>query len=380
MIEWGPIINSTNPAVLHHALVYGCSVNDPPEDIPPPGAAYDCLKNLPCNDPIGLWGAGALPFAFPSETGFPIGPGYYTTFVLQMHYTNPEHEEGLIDSSGLYFKVDEPREQDAAMMETGPYVFTLQIKIPPKMPSWTQRTVCPPMCTRAVFPEGGVKIVASALHQHMLGRQMFTDIYRGGEKVFNLSRLDYYDFASQQAIRLNPPFHLMPGDELRTQCVWDSTARTNVTMGGQGSNDEMCIDYIMYYPAPKKPMGSCFDFCAGFDENQTLILDPESPLLSTYYFCGGEVKPGFKKCKISYGENLPLEVYKGCPAEAHTRLTDISHELISLPEGVAAEASAIATGADNSAAKPAATTLLGTHAAAWLAAVALALPMLMLSV
>ena len=34
-----------------------------------------------------------------------------------------------------------------------------------------------------------------------------------------------------------------------TQCVYDTRKRSEVTLGGPGVEDEMCVAYLHYYPA-----------------------------------------------------------------------------------------------------------------------------------
>jgi len=46
---------------------------------------------------------------------------------------------------------------------------------------------------------------------------------------------------SERCQDLDPGFFLLPGDELKTRCVWDATGSTNTTYGGFASNEEMCI-------------------------------------------------------------------------------------------------------------------------------------------
>ena len=41
---------------------------------------------------------------------------------------------------------------------------------------------------------------------------------------------------------------IYPGDELVTHCEYDSTARSNATLGGQGTYDEMCLNTVIFYP------------------------------------------------------------------------------------------------------------------------------------
>jgi len=40
----------------------------------------------------------------------------------------------------------------------------------------------------------------------------------------------------------------MPGDELVTHCVWDSTTKNATVFGGESTTNEMCLSAILYYP------------------------------------------------------------------------------------------------------------------------------------
>ncbi|CAI5509079.1 unnamed protein product [Closterium sp. Naga37s-1] len=334
--QFGIQINSSLPSVLHHALLFGCPLEEY-KDVPATQGVYDCMhESTPCQGhTVAMWGLGARPYSFPRDVGFPIGPGYYTKFVLQIHYTNPDARSDIVDNSGIFLETSAPGKHDAGIMMAGPVYYGLLLQIPPGQPSWTQENICPGRCTKAVFKNESVNIVAAALHQHALGRQMYTDVYRDGEKVTTVARLDYYDFASQQMINVQPPFQLQPGDELRTKCVWDSTSRSNVTMGGEASNDEMCITFLLYYPAyrDKREMRSCVAMCADISEGK-LNLDPASPKLMSFAVCGPgtdreRVKLGFSKCNITYGQSQPLTVLHGCPSATALSLADIPSESIS---------------------------------------------------
>ncbi|CAI5486968.1 unnamed protein product [Closterium sp. Naga37s-1] len=336
--RFGVHMNSSLPSVLHHALLFGCPQEDY-KDVPATQGTYECMhESAPCQGhTVGVWGLGARPYSFPRDVGFPIGPGYYTKFVLQIHYTNPDGRTDIVDNSGMFLETSTPGKHDAGIMMAGPVYYGLLLQIPPGQPSWTQENICPGRCTKSVFKNESVNIVAAALHQHALGRQMYTDVYRDGAKVTTVARLDYYDFASQQMINVQPPFELQPGDELRTKCVWDSTSRSNVTMGGEASNEEMCISFLVYYPAytDKREMRSCVAMCADISEGK-LNLDPASPNLMSFAVCGPgtdreRVKLGFSKCNISYGESQPLSVLHGCPSSTALSLADIPSESISVP-------------------------------------------------
>ena len=41
---------------------------------------------------------------------------------------------------------------------------------------------------------------------------------------------------------------MLPGDALVTRCRYDTRDRANITLGGFGFSEEMCVDYVHYYP------------------------------------------------------------------------------------------------------------------------------------
>ncbi len=65
-------------------------------------------------------------------------------------------------------------------------------------------------------------------------------------------RNDPYDFGLQYVEPLDAT--LEPGDELVTHCIYDSSDRTEPTNGGDGSDDEMCLNYLFHYPALPFPL------------------------------------------------------------------------------------------------------------------------------
>ncbi|CAI7861589.1 unnamed protein product [Closterium sp. NIES-53] len=286
-VEWGPVINTTHVSSLHHAFLYGCSSSIavvlfvislqphthrcsttlypkskihscgatttclsphltsshlfPPlltashiplpnseeyPDLLPAGMVFDCVGRAPCSTFVAVWAWGGRPFTFPHNIGYPIGPGYFTKFVLEMHYANPEGRSDMIDSSGVYLKlVASPGFKDAHIMKVGMVDHTRLIRIPPAMPSWTHSNSCPGECTAAVFKNESVKIIGSILHEHNIGRQdimlsphaftsclhtipaflvaipippvlgsplqMYLNVLRGGRTATTINRIDY---------------------------------------------------------------------------------------------------------------------------------------------------------------------------------------------
>jgi dopamine beta-monooxygenase len=63
---------------------------------------------------------------------------------------------------------------------------------------------------------------------------------------------DYiYNKDSININRYETPLILKPGDELKTECNFNSMSRTTTTFWGDGTYDEMCYGFITYYPKGK---------------------------------------------------------------------------------------------------------------------------------
>jgi hypothetical protein len=55
----------------------------------------------------------------------------------------------------------------------------------------------------------------------------------------------------QEIRHLKRPVKIYPGDMLIHSCVYDTSDRSNMTFGGYSIYDEMCVNYMHYYPAVK---------------------------------------------------------------------------------------------------------------------------------
>lgn len=77
---------------------------------------------------------GLLYAEYPPNAGYPIGGDQYSSYVLiEMHYNNPHHRAGIIDSSGIRFYVSATtRPFDIGVMELG-LEYTPKMSIPPNV-------------------------------------------------------------------------------------------------------------------------------------------------------------------------------------------------------------------------------------------------------
>jgi hypothetical protein len=63
---------------------------------------------------------------------------------------------------------------------------------------------------------------------------------------------DFYDFSFQSPTSA-PSWTLAPGDSLEVDCAYSTSDAT--TTFGLGSNNEMCMTFLQYYPA--QDLSSC---------------------------------------------------------------------------------------------------------------------------
>lgn len=76
---------------------------------------------------------GADAFVYPEEAGLLIGGQNFNPYVmLEVHYNNPELQDGNVDSSGIRFIVTKSlRKYDAGVIELG-LEYTDKMAIPPR--------------------------------------------------------------------------------------------------------------------------------------------------------------------------------------------------------------------------------------------------------
>lgn len=107
------------------------------------------------------------------------------------------------------------------------------------------------------------------------GKRMVNKLYRGGE-VINKAAINYWDFEQNGAGAVRQePYTLKMGDSYKTSCYYESYDGTKF---GLGSEDEMCMSFIYYFPKQPNFFGcdsdSKIEACQG--EYSTRTLDPDS--------------------------------------------------------------------------------------------------------
>jgi len=260
IIRIDPIIQEGNQGVVHHMVLYECS-----DDFPRSNVSYEGTLDSPdmppavedCAGPtvIVAWAVGGASFYYPEHVGLSIGEHDSPKIaVLEIHYDNYENKAGIIDSSGLRFHyTSQLRKYQAAMLTVGLNV-PGSLVIPPYQDNWITEGYCVEECTAeglkgSTLPGGGIRIFAIGLHTHLTGRGVYVRHVRKGVELPEIGRDDHYDFNFQEYHSLRREVTVLPGDSLTTVCKYRTGA--NQTNGGLGTDNEMCLSFLAYYPKMK---------------------------------------------------------------------------------------------------------------------------------
>jgi len=236
------------------------------------------------------WAHGISDMVLPIEAGFRFGPsvGGFSHILLDIHYDNPNDLSGLVDESSVSVTyTPNLRPNDAGSLILGDPILTFS-SIPANEGAVHYEAECTAACTEQ-FPNP-IIVFASFQHMHMTGSMMWTTQWRNGVRIGSYTnRVEYYNFNFQQGTVVN--FTVQPGDHLNTHCMFDTIGRTAPTVFGLSSTDEMCMEFLTYYPRvlTPPPLNDQWNYCG------------TAGLLGT--LCGSDGMLGLGEGLIS-GENL----------------------------------------------------------------------------
>ncbi|KAI8910898.1 copper type II ascorbate-dependent monooxygenase [Gorgonomyces haynaldii] len=261
---------------LHHSVGYVC--DHPLEEFKEPGTVLcnyfrtgkpsEYHFKMGCTSRFHL---GGKQRSYPKEMGKPLGTPSIRYILLENHFNNPSLLDDRVDT-GSGFKLTltkQLRPIDVGMLTVG--VDIDDIVVPPgSLPSID--STCGEKCTIKGVPKEGVTVFASQLHMHQRGYAMSTRHFRDGKELEPLPKMDFYDFDLQTYVypSVNQS-KIMPGDRLVTRCTYDTRNDDQPVHGGPASDEEMCFNFIEYYPAMPH-IATCFSqpdtdkqYCPLFD-------------------------------------------------------------------------------------------------------------------
>ncbi|KAG6444520.1 hypothetical protein O3G_MSEX003409 [Manduca sexta] len=253
IIQFESSITKGNEGLVHHMEVFYC---DSKPDVEMPMYEGNCFASdrpeitKTCSKVKAAWAMGAPPFTYPKEAGLPLGGPEANKYVmLEVHYNNPELRKDWVDSSGIVLHVTgNRRKYDAAIMELG-LEYTDKMAIPGGQKAFPLTGYCIPQCTGVGLPAKGIIVFGSQLHTHLTGVAVWTRHARQGVELPVLNKDMHYSTHFQEIRILHRPVQILPGDFLETTCLYNTEDKHNATVGGHAITDEMCVNYMHYYPA-----------------------------------------------------------------------------------------------------------------------------------
>ena len=230
-----------NDTIIHHILLLQAPTAVSPD--PQPCNFTNVEWKL-----LYAWGPGTPPHVLPSEAGFPMDGGKEQHFVLQIHYNNLQGLSGQTDQSGVELcTTSELREFDADIMAFGSISFD---GIIPNATSTLDCTTPVPSLLDAYFP---VTIFQSWPHMHQIGSAMQSEIEKAGGGTAELVNVPDYDFNFQLTYPNDEVLDV--GDSVHTSCTWENNTAQTVGFG-EDTADEMCFNFVSYYPRIDAPIWS----------------------------------------------------------------------------------------------------------------------------
>lgn len=231
-----PIIDTRSAQYVHHFVLRASSL---------PVNIIDCASTF-FLETAYAWAPGEMPMRFPYNVGGPLGSSGFTSFQLEIHYNNPQLDDGRVDSSGVkFFYTSKKRQYDLGIFETGDPLMGLIGTPVNSNGGLSEHTFdCGSSCSSS-FLNQSVTVVTESLHMHMSGVRMSNSHVRNGE-VIRRAEAQFWDFDQQGSLTVvQQPFTIAPGDSFRTSCIYNTK---NDEQFGLASSQEMCIAFLFYYP------------------------------------------------------------------------------------------------------------------------------------
>jgi hypothetical protein len=225
-----------NETIVHHMLLL-----ESPTSV---GAGpTDCAFTAPEWKLLYGWGPGAPPQILPPEAGFPLDAGSAKHLVLQIHYNNLGGLVGETDQSGVDLcTTTDLRPNDADLMAFG----GTSINIPPQSTASLDCSSPVPAIVDSYFP---ITVFQSWPHMHTLGDQLWGEVDHGSTST---PLVDVQDYSFEYQIAYSTPATIDVGDTVRTRCTWVNNTGNSVSFG-ENTGNEMCFNFLAYYPRITAP-------------------------------------------------------------------------------------------------------------------------------
>ena len=217
-----------------------------------------------CKQTVASWTRGSDQFLYPPDAGYPLESTSTVQFYLmETHYSHQptdrfeddnDNDNGnmFIDNSGIrFYYTSDLRKYDVGLLSIGIDPSWRHI-VPPGRKRALSSGHCISDCTRQSFSDtNGVQVFATMPKTHKTGRSVKLRHIRYQTELPPIFKDDKFDFEHSDyryVTNGNNFVRVLPGDHLITECGYDTTDRSAITLGGSTGHEELCIVYAMYYP------------------------------------------------------------------------------------------------------------------------------------
>lgn len=209
------------------------------------GECHEAVKiERKCLTTVAMWSKGSEGFTFPADVGYPLdSTSVSDNFLLEIHYQDAPVD--LIDSSGFrIFHSAERRKFDAGSISLSIRPNFLHI-IAPGYKRAVSVGHCTSNCTQKVQ---SLSIFGVSMLTHSAGTKVKISLVRAGEELEPIAE-DSNIIPNYLETRLLSSLRsLQAGDHVTVECTYNTFKRERFTLGGESSNEEVCMANIYYYP------------------------------------------------------------------------------------------------------------------------------------
>lgn len=276
IVAFEAILSPATAKYVHHYAILNNPVNDSwvQDHINNPTLCFSDVGFPTATWTVWGWGPGTPKMVFPQEAGMSTGVGTGVFAVtLQIHYDNPSLDSGITDDSGFRVTYTRNRRPHEIGTLTLGDVYVSAPDIPPGEVNYGYDFECPSNCTDT-WPHD-INVVASWMHMHQLGTQSLTTLHRKGaalEDYTYIHNVEFWDFNFQQTVAFAEPIVVQRGDRMNVHCYYNTLSRTEPTAMFIGSEDEMCVLMLYYYPRIPNMEGCGFYRFEEFGQEEPLTV------------------------------------------------------------------------------------------------------------
>eukprot|EP00293_Proteomonas_sulcata_P015087 CAMPEP_0184299412 /NCGR_PEP_ID=MMETSP1049-20130417/10038_1 /TAXON_ID=77928 /ORGANISM="Proteomonas sulcata, Strain CCMP704" /LENGTH=497 /DNA_ID=CAMNT_0026609845 /DNA_START=132 /DNA_END=1625 /DNA_ORIENTATION=+ len=245
VVAMTPVIAEASNPYVHHLTISAC----PNGCGTPLSGREGVYEGTECNgveNMIWAWAPGHDGIVYPDEAGLRILTATYRYMLLEIHYDNPGATTGFSDSSGLKLHhTTTLRPNDIGLLVIGDPTIDIPINF---IREGVSKISFDCKGLMATMTDQEINIVQRGLHMHDAGAKMEVRVERNGQTV-DTTKVDYWDFKAagvHSPITANNGFKPQKGDDFYIDCYF-KTSSTGLSFG-VGSNDEMCMEFISYWP------------------------------------------------------------------------------------------------------------------------------------